>query len=73
MQISKYVLVDQYGETESAVYDSYQEAEREAGSTHAVIEYQFEYADSELVYTPDGSGTWPPAVAETETGADMPS
>lgn len=60
MQILRYVTVNrdnQEGETE---YLSQDEAMTAAGDDCAVVMRTYEYDDSELVWTPDGSSTWPP-------------
>lgn len=59
-EISRYVLVDRDDNERDHEYDTYQEAVNAAGSDYAVIERHYVYDDSELVYTPDGSDTWPP-------------
>ena len=59
MKICRYVLVDSDNEEESWLYDTYKEAVKAAGNTHAVVEYEFEYVDSSLVYTPNGDSVWP--------------
>jgi len=60
-EITKYVLVSRDDVESDYEYDSCQEAIEAAGTSHAVIERHYVYDDSELVYTPDGSDTWPPA------------
>uniref|UniRef100_UPI003F493914 hypothetical protein n=1 Tax=Pseudonocardia sp. CA-138482 TaxID=3240023 RepID=UPI003F493914 len=60
--VRRYVLVDSKDrEVGSTEYDQYREAvsaaERHEGV--AVVEYVYEFADSELVWTPDGSTIWP--------------
>ena len=60
--INKYILVDRDGTEGDAYYDGYHEAEAEAARTDcAVLAHIYEYNDSELVYTPDGSERWPPS------------
>lgn len=59
-EILRFVTIgpnDQEGDQE---YDSEQDAIDAAPEGHAVIMRTYEYADSELVWTPDGSVTWPP-------------
>ena len=58
-QVAKYRLVDKEGQAEDHIYESYDEAVEAARRTRAVEELQFEFHDSELVYTPDGSDEWP--------------
>lgn len=58
--ITKYVLVDQYGADFDHEYDTLDEAVKLAGKNHAVIARTYVFDDSELVWTPDGSNTWPP-------------
>lgn len=57
--IERYVLVDRNGYEKDHEYESFDEARHDAGDDHAVIERVYEYDDSSLVWTPDGSGTWP--------------
>lgn len=60
--ISKYVLVDRDDNEGEHEYDSYDEAVKLAEDRNcAVIERQYVYDDSSLVWTPDGSTTWPPS------------
>lgn len=58
--ILRYVLVDRDDTEHDYKYDDFAEAKR-AGSEQdcAVIERTYEYNDSDLVWTPDGSSTWP--------------
>jgi len=60
MIINRYRLVDRNDRELDTLYDDAQEAIADAGEDYAVIELSFEYADSELIYTPDGRDTWPP-------------
>ena len=61
MKICKYQLVDAFGKEQDEVYETYIEATDAADvGGFAIIELQFEFIGTELVYTPDGSGTWPP-------------
>ena len=64
MSILRYVLVDADNVEGDYEHPTLQEAEKQAGSTHAVIERTYEYSDSELVYTPNGARTWPPPSKE---------
>ena len=56
--IERYVLVGRDGYEQDYEFDSYDEAVDAAGDDKAVIERHYEYTDSELVWTPDGSDTW---------------
>lgn len=58
--ISRYVLVDREDHEQDYEFEDFDEAVEAAGDTHAVVERQYEYADSELVWTPDGGDQWPP-------------
>lgn len=58
--ISRYVLVDRNDQEQDYEYESYDEAVTAAGDTHAVIEREYEYSDSQLVWTPNGRDSWPP-------------
>ena len=66
--------MDRNGEAYGLLLNDFEEAQGRADALgYAVDEYTFEYSDSNLVYTPDGSTTWPPtnedkgAVPRTET------
>ena len=67
MTITRYGLVDR-DNNERGDYDTYDDAVEDAKELggYAVVEYQFEFADSELVWTPDGSTRWPPKDEEDE-------
>ena len=65
--ISQYVLENKDRERDGYTYDSLTEARgvadmraRHDGEPWAVIELEFEYADSSLAYTTDLSVVWPP-------------
>ena len=58
--IARYALVSREGEEGDLEYEDFNEAKEDAGKDHAVIERRYEYADSGLVWTPDGSSHWPP-------------
>jgi len=59
--ISRYVLVNPDDVEQDWEYTDYREAEEEARRLgYAVIEREYVYDDSSLVWTPDGSETWPP-------------
>ncbi|MCK0441186.1 hypothetical protein MUG78_17445 [Gordonia alkaliphila] len=60
--ITKYQLVDSSDHEVDGLYDSEQEAiaAARAKGNHAVIAVEFEFSDSELVWTPSGQGSWPP-------------
>ncbi len=59
-EITRYVLVDRADQEGDYEYDLMQEAIDAADADHAVIERHYVYDDSELVWTPDGSDSWPP-------------
>lgn len=65
--ITRYALVDRNNE-ESGDFDTYAEAEEAAKREGdvAVVAVEFEYSDTCLVWTPDGSVTWPPTNDQTE-------
>ena len=57
-----YRLVDKEGNPGDYLYaqHEYSEAEQDAADDgHAIVALIFEWADTELVWTPDGSTTWP--------------
>lgn len=58
--INRYVTIDRDG-NESDEYDTYREAlaAAESATGLAIIERNYEYSDSSLVWTPDGGDTWP--------------
>lgn len=60
MEIIRYVLVGLDDEEQDHEYDSRQDAIRAAGRDHAVVARTYVYDDHELVWTPDGTGVWPP-------------
>lgn len=58
--IRKYVLVGRDDVEQDYEYLNYQEAEENARRQDcAVIARTYTYEDSDLVWTPDGSDTWP--------------
>ena len=66
--ISKFYLFDADGtETDLIEYDRFDEAKREAerlateDDPVAVIEYEFEFAGSELAWSSNGANHWPPS------------
>jgi hypothetical protein len=67
--ITKYVVCDREGQADGWEYDSFEDAKAAAltdGS--AVVAREYEYADEELVWTPDGSTTWPPDEDSADEG-----
>jgi len=59
--IRRYVLVDKVGHAQDYEYADFTEAKWEAQhSGWAVIEREYEYIDSRLVWTPNGGDVWPP-------------
>ena len=61
--IRRYVLVDLNDVEQDYEYESFDEAKSTAAKLgdHAVIERVYEYADSGLVWTPNGEyASWPP-------------
>lgn len=65
MTIYKYVIVNDCNEviSDSGGYDDFQKAKKCAekmGGLVAVVKRAFEYSDSALVWTSDGSDIWPP-------------
>ncbi len=62
--ITRYVLVRRDDTEEDYEYEDLEEAKSVAARWGlAVIERQYEFSDTDLVWTPDGSGTWPPDAA----------
>lgn len=60
-EIRKYVLVDKDDHELDDEYDTLDKAQLDAArSGCAVVARVYEYSDSELVWTPDGSNVWPP-------------
>jgi len=60
-EIRKYVLVDANDQELAGEFEHFDDAQREAArSGYAVVAQIYEYSDSELVWTPDGSDIWPP-------------
>ena len=66
-EILRFVLVDRDDNEDLYEYEAGREAIENAGADHAVIMRTYEYSDSELVWTPDGSDMWPPARGEEES------
>jgi hypothetical protein len=70
MTIYRYAVAAVDGELDET-YETYAAATKRAdqlaqqeGQPHAVIEFEFEFADSGLVYATDGSVEWPPRKEE---------
>lgn len=62
MQIEKYRLLDKEGYATDEIFESYEDALEEAKDRNFAVEALiFEFRDSDLVYTPDGSWSWPPS------------
>lgn len=59
-EILKFVLVDEHDVEGDYEFDTQDEAIAASNGKQAVIMRTYEYSDSELVYTPHGSSTWPP-------------
>lgn len=73
MSIHRYVLVDLTDQEGDVEYDNVQEAIDAADEYHAIIERRYDYADSELVWTPDegmNCSTWPPKKKRTKERAN---
>jgi hypothetical protein len=61
MEIIRYVLVDKNDQEADYEYEIYSEALLEAGKKDcAIVRRTYTYDDSELVWTPNNSATWPP-------------
>ena len=63
MSLTKYVLVDLDGAEQHNAYeyDDFDEAVTQADANgFAVAQRTYIFSSSEVVYTPDGSGQWPP-------------
>jgi hypothetical protein len=66
-EIRRYVLVNEDDHEEDFEYWSYAEAERAAKRVgSAIIARTYEFADSELAWTPDGGDVWPPGSGDVE-------
>ena len=60
-EIRRYVLVDRNNNEEDYEYVDYGGAYQAACRRNmAVVERIYEYADSRLIWTPDGGSVWPP-------------
>ena len=58
--ILHWYVVDSDGDL-TGPFTDYAEAERRARQGSAAVEeYTYEYAESQIVWTPDGSNVWPP-------------
>lgn len=61
-EIQRYVLVDKDNQEDDYEYDQYSNAYETAKRRNcAVVARVYVYDDSELIWTPDGSDTWPPS------------
>lgn len=64
MELLRYVIVDAEENEEDWEYDRFEQAKNVARRRgHAVVVRTYEYTDTALVWTPNGSDTWPPATA----------
>ena len=61
MKTTRYAVIDR-NDTKVNDHEKYEDAVQEAkgDGNCAVTEEQYEYTDSTVVWTPDGSNTWPP-------------
>lgn len=59
-EILRYVVVDSCGNEEDWERETLQDAIEAGSGDFAVIERVYTYDDSSLVWTSDGSNTWPP-------------
>lgn len=62
-EIRLYTLVNRDDEYVSEEYDTLDEARNAAeqqDEPHAIVAMVYTFEDSELIWTPDGSNTWPP-------------
>ncbi len=73
MDLTKYRVVNAQDEEYDYLLDTYREAVKVAelksaqdGEPYAVMELTFEYSDTSLEYTTDGSKIWPPDKVEDE-------
>ena len=70
MTIEMFQVIDISGEATGGLYKTLHEARAYASEDQAVEMLTFEYSDRELVWTPDGSDTWPPEPSEEEEDKD---
>lgn len=64
-EIQKYILVDRNNVEDDYEYDNYLEAYNAAKRRNmAVVARVYEYSDTELIWTPNGSDVWPPKDGE---------
>ena len=75
MDLTKYRVINAQNEEYDHLLDSYREAVKVAelksaqdGEPWAVIALTFEYSDTSLEYTTDGSDIWPPVYPEKRMG-----
>ena len=72
MTIDRYVLVDKNDVEQDFEYTDYDEAlaaARKYNGEFAVIEREYIYSDSDLIWTPEGCDSWPPRrTKEGKTG-----
>lgn len=62
-EIYRYTLADRDGTEGDYEYDTLDEAKKGATNGQAVIRHVYEWSDSMLAWTPDGSDIWPPVEA----------
>ena len=67
METTRYAVIDRNDEKVND-HEKYDDAVEEAKSDGncAVAEEHYEYTDSTVVWTPDGTNTWPPAAKKAE-------
>jgi phage I-like protein len=60
-EVHRYVVVGRDDVEDDYEHETLEQAVRQAESTGgAVLRVTYEYSDSELCWTPDGSDRWPP-------------
>ena len=67
METSRYAVIDS-NDSKVNDHEKYEDAvaEAKAAGDCAVTQEQYEYTDSTVVWTPDGSDTWPPEAEKTD-------
>jgi hypothetical protein len=70
--ITKYVVVDERDQEGDYEYDHLEQARAAAigAGNSAVIAREYEYSDSDLVWTPNGAMSWPPKPGDEPEDAD---
>ena len=59
-RIEKFAVVNEHNHESDLEFDTFEAARSAAGNNNAVVRRIYDFQDSVLVWTPDGSNDWPP-------------